>query len=432
MPMPGKTEAQKQVRIFYGWYILASSFAILFFTSGARYSIGVMFKPMIAEFGWSRASISLAFFIHMAVFALAVTVVGKFYDRYGPKWVIIISTLFVAVGFGLTASIKSLWQLFFYYGFLAALGLGGTSVPLIAALTSKWFEKWRGMAVSLALSGNSLGQFALVPVFTIFTLTWGWRFSYLYIGLIMLVVNVVLVLLVIKGDPHQLGLEPYGHKKVEETVEGTGQTDQNLEGPARSAPKDLTLRQAMGTYSFWLFLVAMMICGSGDFFVTTHLIAFVTDLGLSATTGGNMLAWYGLLSLAGILMAGPLSDLIGNKIPIASTFLIRAILLVLLVKYKSVTMLYVFAFGFGFTHLMSAPLTPTLLGKLFGFSNIGVISGVINTFHHLAGGFWAYMGGVIFDRTGSYQIAFVLSATLAFIAFVCSSLIKEKRHVAEG
>jgi MFS family permease len=429
--MPGTKEPQKQTRLFYGWYILASSFAILFFTSGARYSIGVMFKPMIAEFGWSRASISLAFFLHMAVFALAVTVVGKFYDRYGPKWVIIISTIFVAVGFGLTASIKSLWQLFFYYGFLAALGLGGTSVPLIAALTSKWFEKWRGMAVSLALSGNSLGQFALVPVFTIFTLTWGWRFSYLYIGLIMLVVNVVLVLLVIKGDPHQLGLEPYGHKKVEETAQEKGLTDQNLESAVHSAPKDLTLRQAMGTYSFWLFLVAMMICGSGDFFVTTHLIAFVTDLGLSATTGGNLLAWYGLLSLAGILVSGPLSDLIGNKIPIASTFLIRAILLVLLLKYKSVTMLYVFAFAFGFTHLMSAPLTPTLLGKLFGFSNIGVISGVINTFHHLAGGFWAYMGGVIFDRTGSYQLAFILSAVLAFIAFICSALINEKRHHVE-
>ena len=428
--MSGKAAVQKQPRIFYGWYILASSFAILFFTSGARYSIGVMFKPMIAEFGWSRASISLAFFIHMAAFALAVTIVGRFYDRHGPKWVIIISTLFVAGGFGLTATIKSLWQLFFYYGFLAALGLGGTSVPLIAALTSKWFEKRRGMAVSLALSGNSLGQFALVPIFTIFTLTLGWRFSYLYIGLIMLVVNIALALLVIKGDPHQLGLEPYGHKKVEDADLETEETLQYEENELSSVPKDLTLRQAMGTYSFWLFLVAMMICGSGDFFITTHLIAFVTDLGLSPTTGGNMLAWYGLMSLAGILVAGPISDLIGNKIPIASTFLIRAILLALLLKYRSASMLYVFAFAFGFTHLMSAPLTPTLLGKLFGFRNIGVISGVINTVHHLAGGFWAYVGGVIFDKTGSYQLAFVYSATFAFVAFLCSVLIKEKRHLA--
>ncbi len=424
-----ENDPHKQPRIFYGWYILASSFAILFFTSGARYSIGVMFKPMISEFGWSRASMSLAFFIHMAVFALAVTVVGKFYDRYGPKWVIIISTLFVAAGFGLTASVKSLWQLFFYYGFLAALGLGGTSVPLIAALTSKWFDKWRGMAVSLALSGNSLGQFALVPVFIIFTLTWGWRLSYVFIGLSMLLVNLALVLLVIKGDPHQLGLEPYGASKAENAGEEKGRAVLTDEAVPSSAPKDFTLREAASTYSFWLFLIAMMICGSGDFFITTHLIAFVTDLGLSPTTGGNMLAWYGLTSLVGILVSGPLSDLIGNKVPIALTFLIRAILLVLLLKYRSVTMLYIFAFSFGFTHLMSAPLIPTLLGKLFGFTNIGVISGVINTVHHLSGGFWAYMGGVIFDRTGSYQIAFILSAVLAFIAFVCSALINEKRHV---
>jgi sugar phosphate permease len=421
-----------QGRFFYGWYILASSFTILFFTSGARYSIGVMFKPMIAEFGWSRASISLAFFVHMAAFALAVTAVGKVYDRYGPKWVIIISTFFVAAGFMLTATISSMWQFFFYYGFLAALGLGGTSVPLIAALTSKWFEKWRGMAVSLALAGNSLGQFALVPVFTIFTLTWGWRYSYLFIGLIMLLVNILLATFVIKGDPHQLGLEPFGREKADEAGHEKEGDASGREVASRAQPKDFTLRQAMGTYSFWLFFVAMMICGSGDFFITTHLIAFVTDLGISATTGGHMLAWYGLMSLAGILVAGPLADLIGNKTPIALTFLIRAVLLVLLLKYRSVTMLYVFTLAFGFTHLMSAPLTPTLLGKLFGFSNIGVISGLINTFHHLAGGFWAYMGGMIFDRSGSYQLAFLISAVLAAIAFVCSVLINEKRHLVEG
>ena len=416
-------------RFFYGWYIVASSFTILFFTSGARYAIGVMFKPMIAEFGWSRASISLAFFVHMAVFALAVPVMGKFYDRYGPKWVIIISTLFVAAGFMLTASVNSLPQLLFYYGLLAAIGLGGTSVPMIAALTSKWFEKWRGLATSVALSGNSLGQFALVPVFTIFTISYGWRYSYLYIGIIMLIVNLILALLIIKGDPHHLGLHPYGSNRHEKILNEKGQTAAENTEVVHGMARDFGLKDAMGVYSFWLFAIAMFVCGSGDFFITTHLIAFVTDMGVSPVTGGNMLAWYGLMSLAGILVAGPLSDYIGNKIPIAATFLIRAILLLLLLKYKNLTMLYIFTLAFGFTHLMSAPLTPTLLGKLFGFSNIGVISGFVNTIHHLAGGFWAYMGGMIFDKTGSYQLAFAISAGMAFIAFVCSALIKERRHV---
>ena len=155
---------------------------------------------------------SLAFFLNMTFYALSLTAVGRFYDRYGPKWVIIISTVFLSTGYMLISLINSLWQFYVVYGFLAAIGLGGTSVPLIAALTSKWFEKWRGFAISLSLSGNGLGQFALVPLFTLFTVRYGWRASYLYIGLIMVAVNIPLALLVIKGDPDDLGRNPLAIK----------------------------------------------------------------------------------------------------------------------------------------------------------------------------------------------------------------------------
>jgi len=140
--------------IFYGWYILASSFAILFFNSGACYSFGVAFKPMIAEFDWSRGSISFAFFLNMTLLAISFIAVGRFYDRYGPKWVIIISTVFVSAGYALISLINSLWEFYIFYGVFAAIGLGGTSIPILAALISKWFKKWRGLAISLALSGN--------------------------------------------------------------------------------------------------------------------------------------------------------------------------------------------------------------------------------------------------------------------------------------
>jgi MFS family permease len=175
--------------LFYGWYIVASSFIILFFNAGARFSFGVMFKPMIADFGWSRGSLSLVFFLNMAFYAFSLIVAGRLYDRYGPKWVICISTVFVSTGFILSAFINSLWQFFFFYGVVAAMGLGGPSVSLMAAITSKWFEKLRGLAISIALSGSSLGQFALVPLITIVTLRHGWRVSYFSIGLIMLVVK---------------------------------------------------------------------------------------------------------------------------------------------------------------------------------------------------------------------------------------------------
>jgi len=411
-----------QGNLFYGWYILASSFVILFFNSGARVSFGVMFKPMIAEFGWNRGSISLAFFVNMAFYALSLTIAGRFYDRYGPKWVIVISTIFLSAGFTLISLVDSLWQFFVYYGILAAIGLGGTSVSLIAALMSKWFVKWRGLAISLALSGNSLGQFALVPLFTIVTLWYGWRSAYFSIALIMFVVNIILALLVIKGDPDGLGLRPFGGGEKANGGEAQTPSSENL--------RDLNLREAMRTRSFWLFLIVMFVCGSGDFLVSIHLIPFVTDYGISPITAGNMLAWFGLMSLAGIMVAGPASDLIGNKIPIALTFLLRVLLFLLILKYQNLTSFYIFAFGFGFTYLITAPLTPTLIGRLYGISHIGLISGFITTVHHLGGGFWAYMGGVIFDQTGGYRLAFILSAMMAAVAVFCSILIVERRHEA--
>jgi len=409
-------------RIFYGWYVLAACFLLLFFQSGARFSFGIMFKPMMAELGWNRASISSVFFLNMVFFALALSVGGKLYDRYGPRWVIFVSTVLLAGGYMCTALVRSLWQFYLFYGILTATGTGGASVPLIAALMSKWFEKRRGLAISLALSGTCLGQFVLVPIFNQFVLNYSWRIAYLLIGMFILVINTVLAFLVIKGNPVDLGFEPYGHKNANTAGDRKASTVSATQGP------DLNLPQAMKTCSFWLFLLFMLICGSGDFLVATHLVPFVTDYGVSPTAAANMLALYGLMSLGGILVAGPISDLIGNKIPIALTFVLRLLLFALILKYRTPLSFYIFAAGFGFTWLVTAPLTTTLVGRLYGFTHVGMISGFLTTVHHLGGGFWAYMGGLIFDKTGSYQIIFIFSTTFAAIAAISAMAIKEKKH----
>jgi predicted MFS family arabinose efflux permease len=103
-------------------------------------------------------------------------------------------------------------------------------------------------------------------------------------------------------------------------------------------------------------------------------------------------------------------------------------LFALILKYRTPLSFYIFAAGFGFTWLVTAPLTTTLVGRLYGFAHVGMISGFITTVHHLGGGFWAYMGGLIFDKTGSYQIIFIYSTVLAAIAAVLTMAIKEKKH----
>jgi MFS family permease len=415
-------QTPQKSRLFYGWYVLAASFLILFLSSGARFTVGIAFKPLIAEFGWSRSAVSLAVFLNMAVYSLSVIATGKLYDRFGPKWVIIVSTILVSSGYMLIALTQTLWHFLVLYGVVAALGLGGTTVPIFAALMSKWFEKRRGLTISLALSGNCLGQFALVPLFSTLITDYGWRASHLWIGLMMLVLNLGLTFLVIRGDPEDLGVVPYGRK---EESRSPSLIDDAEEGPP---VRDMGLRDAMRTSSFWLFVLFMFVCGSGDFLMTTHMIPMVTDFGIPAVTASNMLAWFGLLSLAGILVAGPASDLIGDKIPIALTFLLRVFAFLLVIAYQNLTSFYVFALVFGFSYLVTAPLTPTLVGRLYGFSHVGVLSGFITTVHHFGGGFAAWGGGVLFDLTGSYQAVLVISAILAAIAAVSTMLIRQRRE----
>jgi len=147
-------KTRSQSRIFYGWYILTASFIILFFGSGAIFSVGVMFKPVISELGWSRGTFSIAFFLNMAVYALSLIIAGKVYDRYGPKWLIVISSILFSSGFIGVFFISAFWQYLALYGVVSAAGMGGITVPIFAAILSKWFEKYRDRSVYYCSIGH--------------------------------------------------------------------------------------------------------------------------------------------------------------------------------------------------------------------------------------------------------------------------------------
>jgi MFS family permease len=420
----------RRPHIFYGWYVLAASFVILFLNAGGRIIIGVMVKPMAAEFGWSRSAISAAIFLNMAVYAVSVIVTGRLYDRYGPKWIIAGSALLFSAGFALMAVMGSLWEFLLYYGVLNAAGMGGTTVALFGSLIGNWFEKRRGLAVSLAFAGNCFGQFLLTPVFSDMIVVSGWRSTSLWIAGLSLVVTLILTFGVIRGDPERFGLQPYGRPDRDSSVSETRSMPGTPHAPA--GPRDLTLAEAMRTRSLWLFTMAMFACGSADSLITTHLVPLVTDYGLSTPTAASMLAWLGLLSLAGILLAGPASDAIGNKTPIVITFALRVALFVMLLLVKGAVPFWIFSLGFGFTLLVTAPLNTTLVGALYGVTHIGFISGFVSTVHMMGGGLGAYLGGVVFDSTGDYDLAFLVSAGMAALALACTLLIREKRHSPPG
>jgi len=265
----------------------------------------------------------------------------------------------------------------------------------------------------------------------------GWRVACLWIAGLSGGVGLLVALVVLRGDPPRFGLRPYGASAGpgESVTERTGCQKAGLTVPrsGRGAAtvvgtRDLTLLEAMRTRSLWLFAIVMFVCGGGDTIITTHLVPLVTDHGISTGTAAGMLAWLGLLSLGGLLLAGPAADLVNNKIPIAVTFGLRVILFGLILTYKGVVPFWIFSLGFGLTLLVTAPLKTTLVGALYGVTHLGFICGFVTTFHMLGAGMWAYLGGLIYDKTGDYDLAFVISLGLAALAVICTLLIREERH----
>jgi MFS family permease len=418
--------ASRHPRVFHGWYVVAASFAILFVGAVGSSIIGVMVKPMEADLGWSRSAIASVVFLNMAMYAVSIIVTGRLYDRYGPKWVVALSTLFFSAGFALMATMHSLWEFSLYFGVLVGAGLGGVTVPMFGSIVSRWFNRRRGLFVSLAMAGFCLGQFLLIPVFSNMIEISGWRTTSLWIAGLCLVVNLTLTFGVIRGDPQKFGLRAYEGRGGLPLADATKSSSIVL-GPSASG-RDLTLSEAMRTRSLWLFTAAMFVCGGGDYFVMTHLVPMVTDYGISTGVAAQMLAWLGLLGLGGILLAGPVSDAVGNKIPIAATFALRVVLFIMVLEFKGTVPFWVFALGMGFTLPITAPLVPTLVSSLYGIGSIGLISGFITTAHMVGGGLLVYIGGVVFDKTGDYDVALIISAVLSGVALGCTLLIREHRH----
>ncbi len=427
--MTARDGSPRRGRLFHGWYVVAASFVILFLTAVGSSIIGVMVKPMEADLGWSRSAITAVIFLNMALYAVSIIVTGRLYDRYGPKWVIAVSTVLFSAGFALMATMHSLWEFSLYFGVLVGAGLGGVTVPMFGSIVSRWFTRRRGLFVSLAMAGFCLGQFLLIPVFSDLIEVSGWRTTSLWIAGLTLVVTLALTFGVIRGDPLKFGLRAYEGRGGRPPADGADDTHAAPpSADAATLTRDLTLSEAMRTPSLWLFTIAMFVCGGGDYFVMTHLVAMVTDYGVSTGVAAQMLAWTGLLGLAGILLAGPVSDAIGNKIPIAVTFALRVILFVVVLEFKGTVPFWVFALGMGFTLPITAPLVPTLVSALYGVGSIGLISGFITTAHMVGGGLLSYIGGVVFDKTGDYDVALIISAVLSGVAVLCTLLIREHRH----
>ena len=393
-------------RLNYAHVVLAAGFAMLFFSTGTRFAFGLALVPMTEDLGLSRSALSSALTLFMIVSAFAMPVVGRLIDRYSIRAVMSVGAAISALAIGLVGSVSAGWQIFPLYGCLYAIGFAATTVAPISVLMSRWFPNNRGLASSVAITGNGTGQLVIISLLTSFLASIGWRMAYTILGLVNAVVVLPLVLLAIRSHP--------------------GDRDDRMSSSDRAPAPALSLRPVLTSRDFWMLITLFAVCGAQDFFVATHIVAFAQDQGVSQVFAGNILAFMGLAALAGVLLSGALSDRLGASAPTMACFLIRIALFAFIPFAQTPVSIAAFALVYGFTFTMTAPLTVVFASNIFGTTRLGSVSGLINMSHQIAGGLGAVIGAAIFDITGSYDGAFYLMLVLTVIAAVATRLVRER------
>ena len=404
----------------YHWVILTAGFAILFFNGGSRSALGLMLKPMADDLGWTRSVLSLGITEYMLVSALAMPFLGRLADRYDIRWIAGAGVVVSGIGIGLMSVVSAPWQLFLVYGVVFALGNAAISNPIVSVMIVRWFPQRRGMANSVAVSGNGIGQLAIVGLLAQSLARFDWRPSYAALGVANLAILAPIVLLAVRSAPRQ----PLGEQTAPQV-----ESEVNLPGTVATSPAETVTQPEQPRLSvsgqLWLLGGIYAICGFQDFFVATHVVAFALDIGIATVLAGNLLALMGLMGLLGVLAAGFLADRMGPGRPTLLCFVMRIGIFALVVWSQAHPVVMVFALLYGFTFLMTAPLTVIFSGNIFGAARLGRVSGTISGIHQISGGLGALVGALSFDIWGSYDRAFLLMLALSVVATVGTMLVRD-------
>jgi predicted MFS family arabinose efflux permease len=377
--------------------VIAVGFVVLFVGGGARFAIGLIFKPMVEELGWARGELGLAVGVYFVVSAFATFVAGRLADRMDARALLAAGTLLGGVGIGLMGLVAAPWHAVLLYGVIFAVGNGTASLTTVGVMVTRSVPRRAGLANAAVISGTSFGQLVMIAALAAALAGIGWRAVFVWLAAAHLLVLPLLA----RALP---GARP----------------------PAAASAQDgaLSLGAATRAPRFWLLVVMYAICGLDDFFVATHVVAFAQDRGVGALFAGNLLALMGLTALVGVLTAGALSDRTGPALGAAIAFAARIAVFGLVALDQSPLSIAIFALVFGASFLVTAPLTVLFVRESFGTRHLGALTGLVTMVHQIFGGIGAYAGALVFDYRGSYDAAFIALLFASTIGFVLALLLR--------
>ncbi len=393
---------------FYGYVIVAVSVFILAAIWGTYSAFGVFFKPLIAEFGWSRALTSGAFSLSLFVYGVLSIIAGRLTDKFGPRLVMTLSGFLLGAGYILMSQINTDWQLYVIYGVIIGTGMSGGWIPLLSTV-ARWFTKRRTLMSGIALSGMGIGRLIGPQVANWGISVYGWRISYIIMGGVVLVI-VPLISQFLKRDPTKTGQKPYGENQSEHGL--------NVESGG------LSLREAYLTKQFWLLSTISFFLGFSIYLGVTHITPYAIDLGMSPGSAAATLGTIGGMVFIGRIILGHAADRIGNKQIYVTGLGLILVAYLWLVFAKEAWMLYIFAGILGLAMGGGGAAESPLVVDLFGLKSHGFLYGFINLGFTFGSGIGPFLAGYIFDTTKSYQMAFVLCIVASTIGLILIAFLK--------
>ena len=382
--------------------IVVSATLILFVSFGVRQTYGLLMEPVTTAHGWGREVFAFAVAFQSLVWGLSQPIWGAIADRYGAGRVIAFSAAIYAVGLYLMAAASTPFEITFSTGFLTGLAMSGTGFPILLAVVSRAVpSKKRSMYLGLVSAGGSSGQMLLVPMGQYFISSWGYATT-------LLIMAVMVAMMV----------------PVAAAVAGRRTAD---DAPAEDQSMNEAVREAAKHKGFLLLITGFFVCGFQTMFIGAHLPAYLVDKGGSAALGAAALATIGLFNVIGCFIWGAAGARFSKKYLLAALYTARSLGMAafILLPVSEISVI-LFSAVMGLLWLATVPLTSGLVAQIFGTQYMAMLYGFVFLNHQLGSFLGIWLGGRLFDSTGSYDMIWWVAIALGLVAALLHFPIDER------
>lgn len=397
-------------KLFYGWWMVIAAVIIMLYNAGiVIFGFTAFFDPVVKEFGWSYAQVSLAASLRGAETGLISPILGFFVDRWGPRWMFFGSGIFIGAGLIILSGIHTLAG--FYGGFtFIAIGISACSPVSANVVAINWFRRRLGLAMGILSAGSAFGGIMLPMIIKLID-AFGWRQALFILGIGSLVISLPLSL-VIRHKPEPYGYAPDGDAVIPAPVSQI----KHVEVPL----PDIGVKKALTSRTFWFLTLAFTFQYITISAVLAHIMPFLNTVNIARSTAGFFAAAIPLISMVGRLGSGWLSDKMNRKRVAIVSYAAMGFgtLLFEFVSGSTLWLLVLAVILFSFSYGSSTTMRAVLLQQHFGKTRFGTIFGFLLGVLSLGAILGPFFAGWFFDMWNNYQFAWILFTVINMAGLV--------------